>query len=66
MIGLIQIFAIKKKQSDDTTTDGSICKIKDWAEEYEMFSTDDGHPRRPVGLDDREIEHIHNFTIKPC
>ncbi len=29
-----------------------------------MFSSDKRHPCRPVGINDREIEHIDNFTIE--
>ena len=59
MIGIIQIFAIEQQQGYNATTDGRISKIEDRAKEYKMFPSDKWHPLRPVGLDDREIEHIY-------
>ena len=65
MVRLVQIFAIKKKQRNDTTTDGGIGKVEYRAEEYEVLPTYKRHPSGPGGVDYREIEHVYHFTIKP-
>ena len=64
MIGIIQILTVEEQQRYDTATDCRIGKVENRAEEDEMVSTYERHPRRPVCFDNREIEHIDHFTVE--
>ena len=65
MIGIIQILTVEEQQRYDTATDCRIGKVENRAEEDEMVSTYERHPRRPVCFDNREIEHIDHFPVQP-
>ena len=65
VITLIQIFAVKQKQCNNTTTNGCICKIEYRTEEYKMLATNNRHPHRPGCIDDGKIEHIDHLAIEP-
>lgn len=64
MIGIIQILTVEEQQRYDTATDCRIGKVENRAEEDEMVSTYERHPRRPVCFDNREIEHIDHLTVE--
>ena len=59
-----QILAVEQDKSNDSTTDGCICKVEYRAEEDEVFSTYERHPSGPVCINYREVEHIHDFSIQ--
>jgi hypothetical protein len=61
----IQVLAIEQDKCDDTATDSSIGKIEYRAEEDEVLSSYEWHPFWPVGLDEREVEHVHHLAIEP-
>jgi hypothetical protein len=60
-----QVLAIEQDERNDTTTDGSIRKVEYRAEEDEMLPSYKWHPFGPVGLDEREVEHVHHLAIEP-
>ena len=61
---LVQIVAIEQQQSNDATADGSICKVEDWTEKDEAVATNQRHPVGPIGINDREIEHVDHTTVE--
>ena len=60
-----QILSVEQNHGNDSTTDRSISKIEYRAEEDEMLPSYEWHPFRPVGFNEREIEHVHYFAIEP-
>ena len=40
-------------------------KVKDRAEEDEVLPSHKRHPFRPVGFDEREVEHVYHLAIEP-
>ena len=40
-------------------------KVEYRAEEDEMLSSYERHPFRPIGLNEREIEHVHYLAVEP-
>ena len=62
---IAQILSVEQNQGNDATTDGCISEIEYRAEEDEMLPSYEWHPFRPVGFNEREIEHVHHLAIEP-
>ena len=58
----IQVMRIKNKQGNDAATDSRIGKVKNRAEENKVITSHKRHPIRPVGIDNREVEHIDHLA----
>ena len=54
---------IKNKQGNDAATDSRIGKVKNRAEENKVITSYKRHPVRPVGIDNREVEHIDHLAM---
>ena len=61
----IQVMRIKNKQGNDAATDSRIGKVKNRAEENKVITSYKRHPVRPVGIDNREVEHIDHLAMQP-
>lgn len=61
----IQVMRIENKQGDDAATDSRIGKVKNGTEENKVITSYKRHPVRPVGIDNREIEHIDHLAMQP-
>ena len=60
--------AVRVEQQDGyrAAADGRIGQVEDWAEEDEVLAAHKRHPRRPVELEQREVEHVHHLAIQPA
>ena len=59
MIGIIQILTVEEQQRYDTATDCRIGKVENRAEEDEMVSTYERHPRNmAIGIVARAEEPV--------
>src|SRR3712207_5989868 len=65
MTRFVQVFTIENQQGDNAATDGGVRKIENRAEKDEMLSSHKRHPCRPIGFNNRKIEHIYHFPVKP-
>ena len=52
------------EQPGNADGDRRIGYVEDGTEEFEVLSTDKGYPKRPIGLKQREIEHINYLALQ--
>ena len=64
LFGVAKPTSIGEEEPEDSDCYGGVGNIEDWAEEFEILSTYERHPFRPVGTNDWAIEHIHHFTME--
>ena len=55
---------IEYQQGNDAARDGCIGEVKDRGEEHAVLTGVDGHPRRHVPFDEREVEHIDHLAVE--
>ena len=59
---LCKELVLEEKQVECPAGDAAVCEIEDRSEEFERAAGNPGHPVRECCVNDREIEHIHNFA----
>ncbi len=56
---------VEQQHGNGATADRRIGQIEDGTEENEMLPSHKRHPRRPVELEQGEVEHIHHTPVQP-
>ena len=56
---------IEQQHGNGSAADSRIGQVEDGTEENEMLACHERHPRRPVELEQREVEHVHHTPVQP-